>query len=434
MIPLSALCIFPLFWLATCVIVVHAFNFSVNSPRQCDPLDVTWSGGRPPFQLLIIPPGGTIRNISIPAAAFNEKSKAGSFSVQQLRLPQGSKAILSMSDASGIFAGGTSEVFTVEGSTSGQSCNMADPGTDFFFSLDSDLAQCREMGIDCDSEYPFTRYNGAILPITILVHIPQGNSFAVYPPPADSFVWTANVTAGTPVAFSVYDAQHRIGGTSSIRIVQLTNQTSCLSSSTSPNNPNFPGSGLPSSAKKGLAIGISIGVVALLLIAFLIAFVCYKRLGHRRSSVRTSSLAVDLTYDPRSTPVSMQRQTPPLPLEHYMPTPFVLPALSEQTDDVQRLTSTSYTHGARKSWLSQSDPPLGSTQRSSSQPRHSKWSVQNQESTASSAITGRVSTVDPSDIVVHTDIEDTLPIEIPPQYSENRTPLPGFPSSQPVYD
>lgn len=37
-------------------------------------------------------------------------------------------------------------------------------------------------------------------------------------------------------------------------------------------------------------------------------------------------------------------------------------------------------------------------------------------------------------VIMHTDIEETMapPIELPPQYSERRAPIPGFPSPQPA--
>ncbi|KIL70910.1 hypothetical protein M378DRAFT_155854, partial [Amanita muscaria Koide BX008] len=131
-----------LLWMAgTILVAVHGFNFSIGPTAQCDPLSVSWSGGQPPFQLLLIPPGGTITNITIPTTAFDDVSKQGSYTVPQLYLTEGTQFMLSMSDGSGVFAGGTSSLKTVGASQSNQACNTTDLGTDFFFSLDSPLTQ-----------------------------------------------------------------------------------------------------------------------------------------------------------------------------------------------------------------------------------------------------------------------------------------------------
>jgi hypothetical protein len=109
-------------------------------------MSIVFPGGQPPFELLVIPvsegaspdtrganralvqPNGTIRNISIPVSAFDSGSKNGSYVLQQLPLPQGSQLMLSMSDAMGIFSGGTSALMTVGASQTQQACNTTDPG------------------------------------------------------------------------------------------------------------------------------------------------------------------------------------------------------------------------------------------------------------------------------------------------------------------
>lgn len=405
----------------TILVAVHGLNFSVGPTAQCDPLSVSWSGGQPPFQLLLIPPGGTITNISIPATAFDDVSKQGSYTVPQLSLTEGTQFMLSMSDGTGVFAGGTSSLKTVGASQSNQACNITDLGTDFFFSLDSPLTQC--------GPYPFTHFNGAVLPITILVHIPQGQSILIHPPQADSFTWVANLTAGTPAAFSIYDSEGRSGGTSSIRVVQLTNDTSCLSFSTSttsgkePESSNSNPSGSYVATAKGLAVGISIGVLGLLGFSFLICFGCYRRSRlHRRQSRITSSY-VDLIYDPGSTRTS-------LPNNRRQPPSFVMSDASASTlaevNSVRQISgAVSYSSSRVPSLghpsLYQPDPFLAPSPQNGSQPRSSKWSIQNQDTT--SALTY------PSDVIVHVDAADSAIglMELPPRYSADRVPLPGLP-------
>ncbi|KAF8640811.1 hypothetical protein AX17_000460 [Amanita inopinata Kibby_2008] len=332
-----------------------------------------------------------------------------------------------MSDATGLFAGGTSDLLTVGASKDRQVCNLTDPGTDFFFSLNSDLAQCRP--------YPFTHYAGAILPITIMVHVPGGESFILHPPPADSFTWIANLTAGTPVAFSVFDSQNRIGGTSDMNIVQITNDTSCLSSSTpstSMPSPSATRTTLPASLIKGLAVGITIGILGILGFLSLVGFFCYKRSRLRGPHLRPSPSGVDLTYDPGDAPLSSNARSR---LSSSVPTPYTLPAESS-LDSVQLRqnaqndsSSMICAHNSEQSLWNQPQPFIARAPRSSTYSRHSKWSVHNQDTPRVPDL--QTSSTHPSDVIVHTDISETPDghIELPPQYSENRAPLPGFPTS-----
>lgn len=64
----------------------------------------------------------------MPVSAFDNGSRNGFYTLQQLGLPQGSQLVLSMSDANGIFSGGTSALMIVGASQTQQACNMTDPG------------------------------------------------------------------------------------------------------------------------------------------------------------------------------------------------------------------------------------------------------------------------------------------------------------------
>ncbi|KAF8632584.1 hypothetical protein AX15_001791 [Amanita polypyramis BW_CC] len=388
-----------LIWLVHVFLVVYGFNFSVSTPGQCDPLSVSWSGGQPPFQLLVVPPGGIIRNISIPTPAFDYDGTKGTYTIQQLNLSQGAQLMLSMSDATGIFAGGTSALMTVGPSYTHQACNTSQQDNDFYFSLDSTLAQC--------SPYLFTHYEGAVLPITILVHIPEGQSFVMHPSPANSFAWTANLTAGTPAAFSVYDAWGRIGGTSSIRVVQLTNDISCLSSVT-PSNP----SPQHNNTVKRLAVGISIGILGLLGLTSLIGFYCYRQSKQRESRSRSATLAVDLTCDGCA---------PELPFVGYRSTSLASPGFGMLPDDGINCEDPSIRY--------KPEPFLAQSPQTRSHPRSAKWVIENQDT--SDVPTAPTNITPPSGVIVHTDISESLDglLELPPQYSGDRLPLPSVPSS-----
>ncbi|EDR15565.1 uncharacterized protein LACBIDRAFT_291440 [Laccaria bicolor S238N-H82] len=296
----------------------EAFTFTFSTPSQCQNIAVTWTGGQPPFQLLIIPPSGTIRTFSIPSSAYQGNS--GSFSTPLL-FGQNQRLMLSMSDATGAASGGISDLLTVGPPQGASQCNTTDPGVDFFFSLDGVLQQCQP--------YPFTQYGGAIQPITITAYVPLGNSFVLNPPTGSSFSWIANLPAGTSVAFSMIDSQGRNGGTSPIEVVGLTNNNSCLAttvvtssrsgvtssrttstSQTSKSNSGQDNNGTSQGGSKiGIIIGAAVGGFALVGIAAFLFF-CFSRNRRAKPGYRPNQ-KVDFTYDPVRPP---------------SPDPFILPA------------------------------------------------------------------------------------------------------------
>ncbi|KAF8898817.1 hypothetical protein BD779DRAFT_1464899 [Infundibulicybe gibba] len=365
---------------------VWGFNFTTTRPTQCDDLTVNWSGGKPPFRLIIVPPGDAVRNLSIPSSAYN--GETGSFSTQ-LTYVQNQKLILSMSDATGPLTGGTSDVLIVGPPVSGQNCNTTRATIDFFFSLDSDLVQCRP--------YPFTQYPNATLPITVLVLLPLGQSFVLYPPPADTFVWTANLTTGTPVSFAVSDSQGRSGGSSSVRTVLGSNNSSCITNSSSGNAPNTTNK---HTLKTGAIIGAAIAGTAALAILTALAIWFFKR-RDRLAMSQTNGSNPAYEAIPPNTP------TQSIPPSQYHAIPFTL---SQQSQPV----------GGEKLRKSQPAPMLQDTTRQS-------VVSANDPSTASGSWNPHTSR-----IMVHTDIAETMEplIELPPQYSERRAPLPGLSTSE----
>ncbi|KAF9535396.1 hypothetical protein CPB83DRAFT_841676 [Crepidotus variabilis] len=198
-----------------------AFSFSYTTPTQCDDVTVNWQGGQPPFTLLVIPPSQTMQNFSIPSSNFN--NNAGSFTTQ-LILGENTRVMFAMSDATGVTAGGISPLLSVGSSTSGATCNTTVRMPDFFFSLNGDLKECMP--------YTFSQYSGAILPIRVMGFIPSGPFFSSSAPDqSDTYVWKNTYPAGTPISFTVVDSQGRSGGTSNIRTVMASGDTSCKSQS-----------------------------------------------------------------------------------------------------------------------------------------------------------------------------------------------------------
>ncbi|TFK30335.1 hypothetical protein FA15DRAFT_662277 [Coprinopsis marcescibilis] len=282
---------------------VQAFEFAHNDPTECGDFTVRWEGGSPPFRLLIIPPGGTLRNLSIPSTDYD--GTAGSFTTPLL-FEEGSPILFAMSDATGVTAGGITPALTVGEAEDDATCNTVDPGADFFYTLDSELQQC--------VDYPFTNFGGAVQPITVFGFVPGGPSFEVQPPTGTTtFNWLEALTEGTTIAFFMTDARGRNGGTSRLLTVGPSAETSCLavastqrpsstlppSASTPPrtsqSRPSSPPASSASnvtegankdgkdnaestgSSKTGIIVGAAAGGFVLLgVLAFVVVF-CFKR-------------------------------------------------------------------------------------------------------------------------------------------------------------
>ncbi|KAF8886323.1 hypothetical protein BD779DRAFT_626758 [Infundibulicybe gibba] len=183
-----------------CVHIARAFTFMPGNLSQCDDLTVTWTGGSPPFKLLITPVFGTPRNVIIPSSSFSNGK--GSFSTQ-LPFPQGRQMVLTMSDETGFGAGGSTALLQVE-AQHGIDCNTTDLGVAFSFELNSGLQQCRP--------YIFSDYSGAVQPVTIMGIIPGESSFVLNPPIGPTtFTWIDNITADSSVIFVMEDAQGGLG-------------------------------------------------------------------------------------------------------------------------------------------------------------------------------------------------------------------------------
>lgn len=80
------------------------------------------------------------RNISVPSTAFNNNQ--GSYQISPIPFTNGTKFLLTMSDATGFGTGGTSELLTVGTPVGSASCNTSNPALLYSFSLPSSLQQC----------------------------------------------------------------------------------------------------------------------------------------------------------------------------------------------------------------------------------------------------------------------------------------------------
>ncbi|KAF5385180.1 hypothetical protein D9615_001461 [Tricholomella constricta] len=290
----------------------HAFSFTASSPTVCDDLSISWIGGTPPFQLVMAPFFGTPRNVLVPSGSFSNGK--GSFSFQN-PFPEEQKFVITMSDATGYGTGGTTDVLTT-GASKGGTCDTKDPGVDFSFELNTALQQCRP--------YIFSGYSDALQPITIIGTIPGGTSFVLNPPTGSaSYSWNANVAAGTSILFTMIDSRGRNGGTSDVKTVGITDDSTCLnnlspsstaisststSSATSSSTRTSPTSSHPPSQpsepeeKTSIAAiaGTVIGALVFLAVTVTLGLFCLRK--RRDSNHRHPRTELDLTYDPSHAP------------------------------------------------------------------------------------------------------------------------------------
>ncbi|KAG2061772.1 hypothetical protein BDR06DRAFT_945802 [Suillus hirtellus] len=436
----------------TCIIsffsAAHAFSVTVGTPTQCDDLSVSWTGGQPPFEILLTPVFAVPLNISVPASAFSNNK--GSYTISQLPFWNATQFLLTMSDATAFGSGGTSPIFKVGNPVAKNNCNTTGASVDFTFDLPTSLQQC--------NGYTFDDYGNAIQPITITALIPGGESLILYPPIGPSYTWVADVSAGTTLVFVMTDSQGRQGGSSDLETVTLSNNAACLSS----NSPSSTAS-VPSSTTASTSTGISptssqntssssntatiasaaIGcVVALAALTSLGMFLLRKRRASRSPYVISSSKrhshrlpSMDLDHEG-----SRHGHVPPI-----YPFPY-------QTDSVNHLAPP--IHPAAQSHLtspSTDDFALSNPRTPFSQTQHSRQ-ISNPDSFAGdgdgggssmtstgrrkAAMAGQTAYKPSTRFILHTDVEDILPddngiVELPPQYSEHRQPLATQPGSVP---
>ncbi|KLO13970.1 hypothetical protein SCHPADRAFT_996977 [Schizopora paradoxa] len=256
-----------------------AFDFTYGAPTSCDPLNVSWTGGRAPFYLLITPLFIPSQNISIPVSAFDEQTQNGSFSTQ-LGLSAGQRFLLTMSDADGFGSGGVSNLLTTGSSISGSDCNTTAATPPFTFATPDAFQQC--------SDFIFTGYNGSTQPNTIKGLIPLGQIISLTTSPgSDSLTWTVNIQSGTEVVFLMTDSEGRSGGTSDLETVSASNDATCLNAS-SPHSTASAASQtsaphetqtvqVKSGMEPGEIAGIVLGALAVMLLAIALAVFLLRR-------------------------------------------------------------------------------------------------------------------------------------------------------------
>ncbi|PPQ87035.1 hypothetical protein CVT25_000012 [Psilocybe cyanescens] len=368
---------------------------------------LTTVGGQPPFNLLMIPPGQILRNITIPSTAFT--SNSGTYTLQ-LPLAEHQRVLFAVSDSTGVTAGGISTLY----------------------------------------DYP-----NAIQPVTIIGFIPQNQPLIFHPPTGDSFSWNpVNLTAGTSIAFYMTDSQGRNGGIADIEVVRLSDDQSCMATSSSTNSsPNSsptgtiqPDSTIVPKPKSGLIAGVVAGVVVLILVFVFVAVFCVRRRrkqgtsGRRRSARRP----IDPIYDQAGSPapegasyLMFPTQYTITPLTATEPESMTARSRKRQLMQSDGADDQSFPSGSSRNQMMAQYPPSAYT--SSEPPSH--FGTSGHSSLTNGGDPSGISTFTNSDprsqykppprLIVHTDITETAhePLELPPQYSEGRAPIPGLVTS-----
>ncbi|KAJ8072002.1 hypothetical protein AAF712_009652 [Marasmius tenuissimus] len=389
-----------------CLQYVRSFDFKVEGqPGQCDPISFTWTGGQTPFRLIVVVPGRVNINMSIPDSNF--KDNKGTFSIDALEVARGNQTFFMMSDATGPVSGGTSSLMTVGDSTSGKNCNTTEPAVDFFFSADGSLTQC--------TTFPFTQYDGAVKPLTIFAHIPDSHDSFVLPfSPSDatSFNWKANITAQTEVVFSIIDSKGRIGGTDIMRRVAPSSDSTCLLSTGGGGTGTGDGSSNNQDDKEGQKLlsvgaiaGIAVGgaVIACILIGIVW---CIMRRRSKSKRPRALDLSDDFTHNAQTSHTNLPNSYAPVPYSAGPgPAVFVAPGASASTASF------------RPDHLGPSTP---SASLSATSPPQSQYDDGPTSSSGQGTSSSRR-------FIVHRDIDEgDAPIDLPPQYSDRRNPIPGL--------
>ncbi|EPQ51991.1 hypothetical protein GLOTRDRAFT_96062 [Gloeophyllum trabeum ATCC 11539] len=407
--------------------VAQTFSLSFSAPTECDDMNVSWTGGTPPFDLYLTPVYGTPRNISVPASVFS--NGRGAYQVQ-IPFPRGQQMVLSMLDATGVPSGGTSDLLTVGPNIGGNRCNTSDPGVDFFYELNTPLVQCQP--------YTFSNYSNAVQPVQIMAIIPAKNPMLLHPPVGPTlYNWTTNITAGTNVIFVVTDSEGRQGGASNVSTVGYSSDSSCLTVATTssalvpPTQTWAPSdasgnSGLAPGAIAGIIIGCIVAVASMILVAWFF-------LRRRRDSSSPRPIDIDLAgHEPDPFP-RMSQLTPGA----YEPTPFLLdaPGGSRSREESPASPVSPPTPSGRTSYTHDEEGQRYLSPTSSSRAR--KVTSSSRYSTSNNTY----SEYPPSRVLVHQDAEDVLSpeeedyVELPPQYREDRRPLssvPGLPYADDV--
>jgi len=200
----------------------NAFTFNFTSPpAQCTNTIVQWSGGHPPFRLLLIPTGLLHPEVRVIADFTIANGTSFTF---PLTYPENSTFVALMSDATGFGAGGTTDIITVA-ATKDNSClikTMVAPAFYMFISP-SVPQECTPMNISYSA--------AAKPPVDIFAVVPKGASSRIETgaPANKSFVWIPTLPAGASMMLVAGDTTGagKGGSTDVLTVAVAANSTTC---------------------------------------------------------------------------------------------------------------------------------------------------------------------------------------------------------------
>ncbi|KAI6146212.1 hypothetical protein BKA82DRAFT_762499 [Pisolithus tinctorius] len=243
----------PILFLFSSLWAAKAFSVSMGTASECSPFTISWTGGQSTFEIAIYPADN-------PPIFYSATSSP--YTISQLPLSRGTQFVVMMSDATGFATGGTTAVLTVGEPTSSSSCSTTPPSLSYIFIDDTlPLQQCAPL--------EFSGYQGAILPVTFIGIIPEGESFRIQSDVATmTYNWTADVPAGTSIMFSMLDANNKTGGCSALQTVNGSSDASCLSSISPSSTGSIPqssqsGSPSPSASQTGSSSSTTLSTAAI---------------------------------------------------------------------------------------------------------------------------------------------------------------------------
>ncbi|THH34138.1 hypothetical protein EUX98_g159 [Antrodiella citrinella] len=373
----------------------------------------------------------------------------------------------SMSDAAGFGSGGTTSIVSAGAALSGNSCNVTNPATGFFFDLNDSLNQCRP--------YSISGYGAAVQPVTITGIIPGGSAFQLRPPTGPtSFDWVANVAAGTSIVWLLTDSQGRSGGSSDVKLVGVSDDSTCLSNtspasasitpsettpaSSSPSSPTSSQSSSPTSVPAtgthvGLIVGVLVAGVVIIAAAILVFLFLRRRRGNGRYARRVDLMGPppgpdDDTSVPPINPYPFAMSTNgssyagtlayggvhvPSASSHNLLSSHgsdVNGALTNPFSSVYGGASITSESAPRQSYHDEPSIYSGPSGASARSPTGSFPPMPSFSSSTRKAAQAGALPYKPARFILHTDLEEAAPpdegeevIELPPQYSEARAPI-----------
>ncbi|EPQ58699.1 hypothetical protein GLOTRDRAFT_127189 [Gloeophyllum trabeum ATCC 11539] len=222
-------------WIIFSAPFCEAVTITYSPPTECDIMNISWTGGQPPFVLNFITVYGAQSLQQLPSSAFTGSE---GFYETRIPYPSGTLLLFILQDATGFPDGGTSDVISVGANVDGTTCYPTADTPNFDFKTDSYIQQCQP--------FNFFGYNdGTSQPITIIGMIPGAQVFTLTPPMGStSFEWTASLPGSTTVLFTMVDAAGHRGAVTQLMTVEETSNTACLSGPSAVLSPTPTGKGI----------------------------------------------------------------------------------------------------------------------------------------------------------------------------------------------